>query len=51
MTPLYEGKAKRLFATNHPNELLMEFKDSATAFNGAKKAEFENKGRLSLIHI
>jgi phosphoribosylaminoimidazole-succinocarboxamide synthase len=47
MTPLYEGKAKRLFATDHPNELLMEFKDSATAFNGAKKAEFENKGRFN----
>lgn len=47
MTPLYEGKAKRLFATDHPDELLMEFKDSATAFNGAKKAEFENKGRFN----
>jgi len=47
MTPLYEGKAKRLFATEHPDELLMEFKDSATAFNGAKKAEFENKGRFN----
>ncbi|MFN0128820.1 MAG: phosphoribosylaminoimidazolesuccinocarboxamide synthase [Verrucomicrobiales bacterium] len=47
MTPLYEGKAKRLFPTDHPDELLMEFKDSATAFNGAKKAEFENKGRFN----
>ena len=47
MTPLYEGKAKRLYATDHPQELLMEFKDSATAFNGAKKAEFENKGRFN----
>ena len=47
MTPLYEGKAKRLFATDRPDELLMEFKDSATAFNGAKKAEFENKGRFN----
>lgn len=47
MTPLYEGKAKRLFTTDHPHELLMEFKDSATAFNGAKKAEFENKGRFN----
>lgn len=47
MTPLYEGKAKRLFATDQPDELLMEFKDSATAFNGAKKAEFENKGRFN----
>jgi phosphoribosylaminoimidazole-succinocarboxamide synthase len=47
MTPLYEGKAKRLYATDHADELLMEFKDSATAFNGAKKAEFENKGRFN----
>jgi phosphoribosylaminoimidazole-succinocarboxamide synthase len=47
MTPLYEGKAKRLFSTDQPDELLMEFKDSATAFNGAKKAEFENKGRFN----
>lgn len=47
MTLLYEGKAKRLFSTDHPDELLMEFKDSATAFNGEKKAEFTNKGRLN----
>ncbi len=47
MTLLYEGKAKRLFATDRPDELLMEFKDSATAFNGEKKAEFENKGRFN----
>jgi phosphoribosylaminoimidazole-succinocarboxamide synthase len=47
MTPLYEGKAKRLFPTDQADELLMEFKDSATAFNGAKKAEFENKGRFN----
>ena len=34
MTPLYEGKAKRLWATEDPNVLRMEFKNDATAFNG-----------------
>jgi phosphoribosylaminoimidazole-succinocarboxamide synthase len=43
-TPLYEGKAKRLWATDNPHTLRMEFKDDATAFNGEKKASFENKG-------
>lgn len=47
MTPLYEGKAKRLWATDDPNVLRMEFKDDATAFDGKKKAQFENKGRLN----
>ena len=47
MTPLYEGKAKRLWATENPNTLRMEFKNDATAFNGVKKASFENKGRLN----
>lgn len=47
MKPLYEGKAKRLFTTDDPNVLRMEYKDEATAFNAEKKAEFENKGRLN----
>jgi len=47
MNPLYEGKAKRLWATEDPNVLRMEFKNDATAFNGEKKAQFENKGRLN----
>lgn len=47
MTPLYEGKAKRLWATEDPFTLRMEFKNDATAFNGEKKASFENKGRLN----
>ena len=40
MEPLYEGKAKRLYATDDPNVLRMEYKDEATAFNAEKKAEF-----------
>jgi phosphoribosylaminoimidazole-succinocarboxamide synthase len=47
MTPLYEGKAKRLWATDNPDTLRMEFKDDATAFDGKKKAQFENKGRFN----
>ncbi len=47
MEPLYEGKAKRLYATDDPHVLRMEYKDEATAFNAEKKAEFENKGRLN----
>ena len=47
MKLLYEGKAKRLYETERPDELLMEFKDDATAFNGEKKAQFENKGRMN----
>ena len=47
MTPLYEGKAKRLWATEDPNTLRMEFKNDATAFDGKKKAQFENKGFLN----
>lgn len=47
MELVYEGKAKKLFATSEPNELLMEFKDDATAFNGLKKERFENKGALN----
>lgn len=44
---LYEGKAKRMFATGEPGALVMEFKDDATAFNGEKKAVFAEKGRLN----
>lgn len=47
MQALYEGKAKRLWATEDPNVLRMEFKNDATAFNGEKKAQFENKGKLN----
>jgi phosphoribosylaminoimidazole-succinocarboxamide synthase len=47
MHPLYEGKAKRLWETSDPETLRMEFKNDATAFNGEKKASFENKGRLN----
>jgi phosphoribosylaminoimidazole-succinocarboxamide synthase len=47
MKLIYEGKAKRLFE-NSNGELVMEFKDSLTAFNALKKGTFEGKGALNL---
>lgn len=44
---LYEGKAKQLFATKNPDEVIVHYKDSATAGNGAKKAEIFDKGILN----
>ncbi|AWP38414.1 MULTISPECIES: phosphoribosylaminoimidazolesuccinocarboxamide synthase [Heyndrickxia] len=44
---VYEGKAKRLYETEDPDVLRVEYKDSATAFNGVKKAEIEGKGQLN----
>ena len=35
---LYEGKAKKVFATDDPELLIVDYKDDATAFNGLKKA-------------
>ncbi len=48
MDLLYEGKAKKVFKTERPCEILIEYKDSATAFNGEKKETIEGKGRLNL---
>lgn len=44
---LYEGKAKRLYTTQDEDILFVEYKDSATAFNGEKKAEIAGKGNLN----
>ncbi|MBS4175653.1 phosphoribosylaminoimidazolesuccinocarboxamide synthase [Bacillus sp. FJAT-49736] len=44
---LYEGKAKRIYTTDKPNVLWVEYKDSATAFNGEKKSEITGKGVLN----
>ena len=50
---LYEGKAKRVFASDRVDRVVVEFKNDATAFNAQKKAQLDDKGRLnlSLIHI
>ncbi len=45
--PMYEGKAKQVFATEKPDELLVYFKDDATAFNGEKRGTIGNKGVLN----
>lgn len=44
---LYEGKAKRLYATGNPDELIMEFKDSLTAFDAVKKDTVSGKGAIN----
>ncbi|MGL6186579.1 MAG: phosphoribosylaminoimidazolesuccinocarboxamide synthase [Clostridium chrysemydis] len=44
---LYEGKAKKIFKTEKPNEVIVHYKDDATAFNGEKKAQIGNKGVLN----
>ena len=44
---LYEGKAKQIYATDDEDVVWVEYKDSATAFNGEKKAEIAGKGRLN----
>jgi phosphoribosylaminoimidazole-succinocarboxamide synthase len=44
---LYEGKAKRMFATANPDELIMEFKDDLTAFDATKRGEFGGKGAIN----
>ena len=44
---LYEGKAKKVFATDDPNVVLVDYKDDATAFNGLKKGTIEGKGAIN----
>ncbi|MCI8595400.1 MAG: phosphoribosylaminoimidazolesuccinocarboxamide synthase [Clostridia bacterium] len=41
---LYEGKAKKVFATSDPDIVLVSYKDDATAFNGLKKGTIIGKG-------
>ena len=44
---LYEGKAKQIFATDNQDEVLVYYKDDATAGNGAKKGTILNKGIMN----
>jgi phosphoribosylaminoimidazole-succinocarboxamide synthase len=44
---MYEGKAKQVFATDDPDLVIMRYKDDATAFNGEKKGQIEDKGVLN----
>ena len=41
---LYEGKAKKVFATDDPDLVIVSYKDDATAFNGLKKGTIVGKG-------
>ncbi|MDA8195259.1 MAG: phosphoribosylaminoimidazolesuccinocarboxamide synthase [Thermaerobacter sp.] len=44
---LYEGKAKRVYATSDPQQVVVEFKDDATAFNGMKRGQIAGKGEVN----
>ena len=41
---MYEGKAKKVFKTDDPKALIVDYKDAATAFNGEKKGQIAGKG-------
>lgn len=44
---LYEGKAKQVFATDKHDEVVVRFKDDATAFNAQKRGSFDRKGEMN----
>ena len=44
LNQLYEGKAKKVFATDDPDLVIVSYKDDATAFNGLKKGTIVGKG-------
>ncbi len=44
MEQIYEGKAKKVFATDDPGIVIVDYKDDATAFNGLKKGTIAGKG-------
>ena len=44
---IYEGKAKKVYATDDPDLLIVSYKDDATAFNGLKKGTITGKGVIN----
>ena len=44
---LYEGKAKKVYATDDPEVVIVSYKDDATAFNGLKKGTISGKGAIN----
>ena len=46
-TLLYEGKAKKVWSTDDPDVLVVEYKDDATAFNGKKRGTIAGKGVIN----
>lgn len=47
MDMIYEGKAKKVYATDDPNYVIVDYKDDATAFNGQKKGTIVGKGAIN----
>lgn len=47
LNQIYEGKAKKVFATDNPEYYIVEYKDDATAFNGLKKGTITGKGVIN----
>ena len=46
---IYEGKAKRVFRTEDPDNFVIQYKDDATAFNGLKKGTIVGKGIVNNV--
>jgi phosphoribosylaminoimidazole-succinocarboxamide synthase len=46
-TELYEGKAKKVFASSQEDLVIIHYKDDATAFNGEKKGQIDDKGIMN----
>jgi phosphoribosylaminoimidazole-succinocarboxamide synthase len=49
MEQLYEGKAKKVFATDNPDYVIVDYKDDATAFNGLKRGTIVGKGVINNV--
>ncbi len=47
LNQLYEGKAKKVFASSNKNYVIVSYKDDATAFNGLKKGTIVGKGAVN----
>lgn len=45
---LYEGKAKKIYETDNEEQLIVHYKDDATAFDGKKKGQIRSKGKYNL---
>lgn len=44
---IYEGKAKKVYSTDNADEIIVYYKDDATAFNGEKKGSIKDKGVMN----
>ena len=44
---IYEGKAKKVYSTDRPDLVIVDYKDDATAFNGLKKGTIKGKGAIN----